>query len=297
MSLLSKLTELLPDDAEIILEEYKSFIHDIKQYPKDKKYYVYWLCEPDGTPFYVGKGNGKRAWSHLLDYAQQRDKSNKNIKELGIDYIVNELKEYPIVHIVKAGLTETEALHLEAEQIEYYGRITHGGILTNIMPGGALTDPKGMASAYGGKLGGRTTKDSNKGIFDPNYDRSAQSKKNWELGLLDHVDFASAGAKGGSSTVANGSGIFREDLQHKRTEWAKIGAEALEKSGNRRGCCTKEWWQNPENRKAAIERTKNRDNTNQCKPWWTNGITNVKSNESPGEGFVRGMTHKRNRQR
>lgn len=298
MALISKLVELLPDDADILLDEYKNFLEELKTYPKDKKYYVYWLCEPDGTPFYIGKGSGKRAWSHLFQYVKQHINPDKNNKELGIQYLINDLKEYPIVYIAYSKLTEDEALQKEAEQIQYYGRFSHGGILTNVMPGGALTDPKGMAASYGGRLGGRKTKDSNKGIFDPSYDRSAQSKKNWGLGLLDHIDFAAGGAKGGKSTRERNSGIFREDLQEKRSEWAKIGAEALGKSGNRSGCCTKEWWQNPENRNAAKERNSKREIqpcTTWCKfPWWTNKVVNKRSLECPGEGFVLGMTRRKN---
>lgn len=207
--------------------------------------------------------------------------------------MINDLKEYPIVFIFKDGLTETEALQLEAEQIEYYGRISQGGILTNIMPGGALTDPKGMAASYGGKIGGRVTKDSNKGIFDPSYDRSAQSKKNWKLGLLDHIDFSAGCSKGGSSTVANKSGMFREDLQHLRTEWAKLGAAALAEQGTRSGCCTSEWWSIPENREKAIATARTAGKVGGkktgSKPWWNDGVNNKRSHDCPGPGFVRGM--------
>lgn len=293
MSLISKLTELLPDDADIIIEEYKTFMFNMKQYSEHKKYYVYWLCAPNGVPFYIGKGTGKRAWSHLLEYTKRRGDVNKSNKELGIEHLISDLKEYPIVYIFKDGLTESEALKHEAEQIAYYGRFSQGGILTNIMPGGALTDPKGMASSYGGKIGGRTTKDSNKGIFDPNYDRSAQSKKNWELGLLDHVDFSIVGAKGGASCVANGSGMFREDLQHLRSEWAKLGAASLAEQGTRGGCCTSGWWSIPENRESAIATArlagKIGGKTTGSKPWWNDGVKNKRSHECPGPGYVKGM--------
>lgn len=293
MALISKLVEFLPDDADILIDEYKNFVKQLKTYSKDKKYYVYWLCEPDGTPFYIGKGSGKRAWSHLFQYVKQHTNPDKNNKELGIEFLINDLKEYPIVYIFKSGLTECEALQLENEQIEYYGRISHGGILTNVMPGGALTDPKGMAASYGGKIGGRTTKTLNKGIFESSYDRSAQSKKNWELGLLDHVDFSITSAKGGASCLANASGIFREDLQHLRREWAKLGAAALDEHGTRGGCCTSEWWAVPENRENAIVTSsaagKIGGKTTGSKPWWNDGVNNKRSHDCPGPGYVKGM--------
>ena len=81
-------------------------------------YYTYkWLRE-DGTPYYVGKGKGNRAWT-----VHKR----KNVSH------------YPPagrVEIVMEGITEEEALLHEIWLIALYGRKCDGGILINLSTGG-----------------------------------------------------------------------------------------------------------------------------------------------------------------
>ena len=152
---------------------------------------------------------------------------------------------------------------------------------------------KFMASE-GGKMGGRTTKDSGKGIFSPEWDRSAQSKKNWENGMFDHVDFVTNGKIAGKKCRDTNSGIFREDLKHLRTEWAKIGAKALNQAGTRKGCATHEWTQaHPDKQKEnASKGGKLGGKVVGSLPWWTDGVINKRALESPGEFWRLGMTKK-----
>jgi hypothetical protein len=81
-------------------------------------YYTYkWLRE-DGTPYYVGKGKGNRAWA-----VHKR----KNVSH------------YPPegrVEIVMEDLTEEEALLHEIWLIALYKRKSEGGLLINITTGG-----------------------------------------------------------------------------------------------------------------------------------------------------------------
>ena len=92
-----------------------------------------------------------------------------------------------------------------------------------------------------GKIGGKKTKETKVGIFSDRYDRGKQTKKNWETGAMSHVDFSKTGHIGGNKTKESGVGIFDPKLKHMRSEWAKMGAEALQKSGNIGGVCNKEW--------------------------------------------------------
>lgn len=70
-----------------------------------------------GTPYYIGKGSGKRA------YAKHKNNSTPKDKNLII--------------IVKTGLTENEAFNLERELITQYGRKNaNTGILINLTNGG-----------------------------------------------------------------------------------------------------------------------------------------------------------------
>ncbi len=94
-----------------------------QKYPEG--YYVYYyLRNKDssrantGTPYYVGKGNGKRAWSyHTKTVRVPKDKS--------------------LIIIVAEGLTEEQAFKIECLHIRLWGRIDlTSGILHNKTNGG-----------------------------------------------------------------------------------------------------------------------------------------------------------------
>ena len=98
-------------------------------------YYVYALKDPRTNPvlpFYIGKGTGNRAWEHVLNV----DESAKGyriraIKDEGMNVVVTKMAE---------GLTEEQALKLEAELISSFGTEATGGFLTNVVtPTGKVT--------------------------------------------------------------------------------------------------------------------------------------------------------------
>jgi hypothetical protein len=80
-----------------------------------KKYYCYAYLREDGTPYYIGKGTGKRIHSKI--------------------HSVN-LPPLQRRVIVKDNLTNDEALKLEKELISKYGRKEFGGFLHNKTDGG-----------------------------------------------------------------------------------------------------------------------------------------------------------------
>jgi hypothetical protein len=84
----------------------------------DNKFYTYaWLRE-DGTPFYIGKGTGKRAFKGGTD---------RSLKKPPRDRIL----------ILKKNLTEEEAFKHEIYMIAVFGRKDRGtGILYNFTDGG-----------------------------------------------------------------------------------------------------------------------------------------------------------------
>ena len=88
-------------------------------YTKDpaKRFYVYAFLREDGTPYYIGKGTGNRAWS----------KSGRQVSPPTDSRIV----------ILKETLTETEAFDEEKRLIQLHGRKDLGtGCLRNLTDGG-----------------------------------------------------------------------------------------------------------------------------------------------------------------
>lgn len=271
-------------DTDILIEEYQKFQQTIRQYSPETPYYVYALMDPTGRPIYIGKGKNKRLWSHLQMY-MSRGMKNPNLLA-ALDSL---FPEPPILLLLAGNLDEETALQIERNCITECGRKIYGGKLVNVMPGGLFSYNE--MSSIGGKIGGKTTRERKAGIFSPSYDRGAQTRSNWKLGLMDHVDFGYGGHLGGTKTRQNNSGIFREDLQHLRSEWAKIGANALADSGNRGGVCSEEWRSN--HREKMSEICSNGGKLGGKKVgsmfWWNNGVVNKRGYDSPGEDWIRGQ--------
>lgn len=83
----------------------------------DKRFYVYAWLRPDGTPFYIGKGCGKRAWTQSCH--RQRVPDNRSIR------------------ILSSGLSNEEAVEWEVALIALLGRKDLGtGCLRNLTNGG-----------------------------------------------------------------------------------------------------------------------------------------------------------------
>lgn len=99
----------------------------------ESKFYVYQLSvEGEGQPFYVGKGQGYRAYKHL----KGNDGNPKSFKNTKIKKAIREGKEI-LVQFLKTDLSSDDAAMWEVFYIAEYGRRDLGyGPLTNGTDGG-----------------------------------------------------------------------------------------------------------------------------------------------------------------
>lgn len=98
----------------------------------EKQHYVYALFRPDnGRIFYIGMGQGNRAWDHVPKRYQSQVYKNRVVC-----YYIDELgyPDIPVV-IIRDGLTRDEAALLETLLIRAIGRGSQGP-LTNMTDGG-----------------------------------------------------------------------------------------------------------------------------------------------------------------
>jgi len=94
----------------------------------ETSYYVYSLKDPrtsPAKPFYIGKGTGTRAYDHLIEPDDSR--KGRRIRE-----IIKSGKQVLVTHLAD-GLSELQAIKIEAELISAFGTEATGGLLTNVV--------------------------------------------------------------------------------------------------------------------------------------------------------------------
>lgn len=97
------------------------------------QYYVYRLIDPrNGQTFYIGKGKGNRLYAHISDALKNYEgKSYTSEEEDEVSEKIQQIREIKdagleVIHVIQRyGLTEKEALEVEAALIDCYPGLTN----------------------------------------------------------------------------------------------------------------------------------------------------------------------------
>lgn len=121
-------------------------------------YYAYLLKRPNGIPFYVGKGKGRRCYMHLKSWHLKKDENRLKVN------VIEQIRrdgEEPVVEILEKNLAEADAFRIEMEQIKLYGRVENGGILVNMTDGGEGQSGFHLKESTKKKLSDRNRREGN----------------------------------------------------------------------------------------------------------------------------------------
>ena len=134
----------------------------------DNDYYTYAYLREDKTPYYIGKGSGKRIYSKQRGINAPKDKSR--------------------IIFLKKNLTEAEAFKHEVYMIAILGRKDLGtGILRNLTNGGEGASghvkseeaKKKISEANSGKIRTEAQKQAMSGENNPSYGRTGEKHPNY----------------------------------------------------------------------------------------------------------------------
>ena len=230
------------------------------------RFYTYAYLREDRTPYYVGKGTGKRVY----------EKSNREIKPP---------KDKSRIIFLKQNLTEEEAFKHEIYMIAVFGRKDlRTGILRNKTDGG-----DGSSGAIRSEEFKKNVSEMHRGENNPNYGKFGEKnhnygKKWWNDGNGNRKKLFECPGEGWVSGMGEEHKIkLSEKLEGKNNP--NYGKSCSEET--RRKISIKKKGKSP-----SDETRRKQSKSGKGKVWWNNGKINTRSIECPGESWVPGMIKK-----
>jgi hypothetical protein len=164
-------------------------------------YYVYAYLRTDGTPYYIGKGKGTRAWDR-----------HKNIPVP---------KDPKYITILESNLTELGALAIERRMIFWYGRKDLGtGILRNMAEGGTGGSLSPLSKQkISEKNRGKTAHNKGVPVSEEQRLRITEQHRNRSLETCKKISMALTGRKASPETRAKQSAAGKGKMQ--TAEWVE----------------------------------------------------------------------------
>jgi len=243
-------------------------------------YYTYAYLREDGTPYYVGKGKGRRLYlKHQKGISVPKDKTR--------------------IIFLKQNLTEEEAFKHEIYMIAVFGRKDLGtGILRNKTDGG-----DGASGTIKSEETRRKIGEAKKGKNNPQYGKRGKNSHNYGKSPSEETRKKLSERQKGEKNHNYGK-IFSEETRRKMSEVNKgennpmYGKSRSEESRKKQSEALKGKYGGEKHYlygKSPSEETKRKiGEANKDKKWWNDNKGNTKfSKECPGENWVPGRGKKK----